>query len=137
MRATGRKVHRKRLDLLGPFHQIHWDGHEKMSWQALQFGDKTGLNIYGGRCGWSSQIVKLVVVPDVRCSKTIGHLFLDWIEEEDYSALFSYSRPRFLTSISEIPLTNFSDKGTEVGQMMRITGRSTYHGASNRWVVGS
>lgn len=89
MKATGRKIHRKQLDLLGPFHQIHWDGHEKMSWQALQLGDKTGLSIYAGRCGWSSRIVKLVVVPNVRCSKTIGHLFLDWIEEEDYSMSLS------------------------------------------------
>jgi hypothetical protein len=29
VRATGRKVHRKAFDLLGPFHQIHWDDHER------------------------------------------------------------------------------------------------------------
>jgi hypothetical protein len=55
----------------------------------MQLGDKTGLSIYGGRCAWSSRIVKLVVVPNVRCSKTVGHLFLDWIKQEDYSTLFS------------------------------------------------
>lgn len=106
MRSTGRKIPRKPLDLLGPLHQVHWDGHEKMGWQALRFGDKTGLNVYGGRCAWTSRIVKLVLVPNARCSRTIGHLYLDWVEEGNV-----------------IPLTNFSDKGTEVVEMMKIQTR--------------
>lgn len=85
MARTRPTIPRKRLELISPFHQVHWDGHEKISWMALNIGDGIGLSIYGGRCAWSSKVVLLTLAPNVRCSKTIGHIFLDWIEAENYS----------------------------------------------------
>jgi hypothetical protein len=87
MTKTQAAIPRKPLELKGPFHQVHWDGHEKLSWQALKLGDKTGLPIYGGRCAWTGRIVTLRLAPNVRCRRTIGHIFLDFIEAEGYSTL--------------------------------------------------
>src|SRR5271156_2764532 len=40
-------IDRVPLDCLGPWHQLHWDGHEKMGSQALDMGG-VGLPIYAG-----------------------------------------------------------------------------------------
>lgn len=84
MAMSQKAIPRKPLNLKGPFHQIHWDGHEKLSTQALNIDDGIGLCFYGGRCAWTSQIVWLVLLPNVRDQATIGHAFLDWIIDEGY-----------------------------------------------------
>ncbi|KAF8513374.1 hypothetical protein JB92DRAFT_2924067, partial [Gautieria morchelliformis] len=43
--AESRKIKRKPLLAVGPFHKFHWDGHEKLGGQALGMGP-IGLPIY-------------------------------------------------------------------------------------------
>jgi hypothetical protein len=73
-------IDRVPLDCLGPWHQIHWDGHEKMGSQALDMGS-VGLPIYAGKDQFSSFVPVMRVIPNVRLGNTIGHFFLDAIEE--------------------------------------------------------
>ena len=68
------------LDCIGPMHQIHVDGHEKLSSQALRLGTVT-LPIYGYRDLWGGLVFRLVVLPNVRLASTCAHLFLDFVEE--------------------------------------------------------
>ena len=60
--------------------QLHWDGHEKMGSQALDMGG-VGLPIYAGKDQFSSFVPIMRVIPNVRLGNTIGHFFLDVIEE--------------------------------------------------------
>lgn len=69
-----------KLSAIGPFHQDHSDGHDKLNAQALQMGD-VALPIYGTKDQWSSRIKHLVTVPDNRLATTIGHVHLDCIEK--------------------------------------------------------
>lgn len=73
------------LDCLGPWHQLHWDGHEKVGVQALDMGE-VGLPIYAGKDQFSTFVPIMRVVPNVRLGDTIGHLFLDMVE--DYGCMF-------------------------------------------------
>jgi len=41
------------LDCLGPWHQLHWDGHEKVGVQALDMGG-VSLLIYAGKDQFST-----------------------------------------------------------------------------------
>jgi hypothetical protein len=68
------------LDCLGPWHQLHWDGHEKVGVQALNMGD-VGLPIYAGKDQYSTFVPIMRVIPNVRLGETIGHLFLDMVED--------------------------------------------------------
>jgi len=68
------------LDCLGPWHQLHWDGHEKLGAQALDMGD-VALPIYAGKDQFSSFVPVMRVIPNDRIAKTIGHFFLDTVEE--------------------------------------------------------
>jgi hypothetical protein len=68
------------LDCLGPWHQVHWDGHEKIGAQALNMGE-VGLPVYAGKDQFSSFVPIMRVLPNVRLGNTIGHLFLDMVEE--------------------------------------------------------
>lgn len=67
------------LSAVGPNHQHHADGHEKLNAQAFGMGG-VSLNIYGIRDQWSSFILLLVVVPNNRLATTIGHTYLDCVE---------------------------------------------------------
>jgi hypothetical protein len=68
------------LDCLGPWHQLHWDGHEKIGSQALDMGG-VGLPVYAGKDQYSSFVPVMWVIPNTRLGNTIGHLFLDVVEE--------------------------------------------------------
>ncbi|KAJ6605072.1 hypothetical protein B0H10DRAFT_1957292 [Mycena sp. CBHHK59/15] len=47
----------------GVYYEIHFDGHEKL-------------------CAWDlSKMIKFLVVPNARCSSTVGHYYLDLVEE--------------------------------------------------------
>lgn len=74
------QIRRSTLSSIGPNHQHHADGHEKLNAQALNMGG-VGLNIYGIKDQWSSFILYLVVVPNNRLATTIGHVYLDCVEK--------------------------------------------------------
>ena len=84
-------LHRCPLTAIGPFHQISSDGHEKLSHQALQMGD-VGLPIYAYKDKWSDTLLKIIVVPNCRSAATIGHLYLDLVEEIGGKCLQIHSR---------------------------------------------
>lgn len=75
-----KKVFRQPLSALGPFHEVSSDGHEKLGQQALKMGD-IGLPIYSYKDKWTSNCLKLNVVPDCRTNAAMGHFFLDFLEE--------------------------------------------------------
>lgn len=75
-----RAIPRSKLSAIGPFHQDHSDGHDKLNAQALQMGD-VALPIYGTKDQWSGCIKHLVTIPDNRLATTIGHVHLDCIEK--------------------------------------------------------
>ncbi|KAJ7430111.1 hypothetical protein B0H11DRAFT_2398532 [Mycena galericulata] len=64
----------------GVYYELHFDGHEKLNFKALRMGS-VGIDIYGSRCLASSKMVKFLVVPNARCSSTVGHYYLDLVEE--------------------------------------------------------
>ncbi|KAJ7815938.1 hypothetical protein B0H13DRAFT_1663671 [Mycena leptocephala] len=64
----------------GVYYELHFDGHEKLNFKALRMGP-VGIDIYGSRCYSSSKMVKFLVVPNARCSSTVGHYYLDLVEE--------------------------------------------------------
>ncbi|KAF4568635.1 hypothetical protein EYR36_010648 [Pleurotus pulmonarius] len=94
-------IDRVPLNCLGPWHQIHCDGHEKLNAQALEMGP-VSIPIYGFKDQFSAFVVSLKVVPDSRNVETICHLFLDLVEENGC-----------------IPLQLVMDKGAEIGDMVR------------------
>ncbi|KAJ7145060.1 hypothetical protein C8R43DRAFT_953510 [Mycena crocata] len=62
----------------GIYYELHFDGHEKLNFKALRMG-RVGIDIYGARCHSSSKMVKFLVVPNARCSSTVGHYYLDLV----------------------------------------------------------
>ncbi|KAF7975981.1 hypothetical protein HWV62_8132 [Athelia sp. TMB] len=98
-RFVGKKDALKRtpLDCLGPWHQIHCDGHEKLGAQALNMGG-IALGIYAFKDQFGTFVPIMRVLPNVRKANTIAHFYLDFIEE--YGC---------------ICLTLITDKGSEVG----------------------
>jgi len=74
------RIRRSTLSSIGPNHQHHADGHEKLNAQGLNMGG-VGLSIYGIKDQWSSFILHLVVVPNNRLATTIGHVYLDCVEK--------------------------------------------------------
>lgn len=91
------------LDALGPFYKCCTDGHEKLNEQALEMGE-LNFGIYGAKDGYSSLCMAIVVMPNVRSEQAIAHFFLDMTEAYDY----------------RIPLQLMTDKGSEVGEMIRM-----------------
>ncbi|KAJ7844953.1 hypothetical protein B0H13DRAFT_1528362, partial [Mycena leptocephala] len=69
----------------GISYEFHFDGHESESHEKLNFKAlrmrSVGIDIYGSRCHSSSRMVKFLVVPNARCSSTIGHYYLNLAEE--------------------------------------------------------
>ncbi|KAJ6464706.1 hypothetical protein DFH09DRAFT_1254597 [Mycena vulgaris] len=89
-----RKVFRQHLSALGPFHEISSDGHEKLGQQALKMGFKDK---------WTADLLKINVVPNCRTNAAIGHLFLDFLEEQGGTGI-----------------QNTTDKVSEVGWLHAI-----------------
>ncbi|KAJ7616016.1 hypothetical protein FB45DRAFT_1106958 [Roridomyces roridus] len=84
------------------FYEVHFDGHEKLNFKALQMG-RASIDMYGGRCHGSGLIALLQVVPNARCGVTVGHFYLDLAEEFGY-----------------IPVQNTVDGGTETRYMTQM-----------------
>ena len=72
-------IPRSPLNCVGPMHQVHVDGHEKLSSQALRLGTVT-LPIYAYRDLWGGLVFLLVVLPNVHLASTCAHLYLDFVE---------------------------------------------------------
>ncbi|THU97341.1 hypothetical protein K435DRAFT_819216 [Dendrothele bispora CBS 962.96] len=70
------------LQVVGPGQEMHADGFEKLSAQALDMGG-VGIPVYGFRqkVGY---LQKYNVVPNARSSAVVGHLYLDMIVEAGY-----------------------------------------------------
>ncbi|KAI0739762.1 hypothetical protein C8Q80DRAFT_1274789 [Daedaleopsis nitida] len=96
---------RSTLDCLGPFHQQHVDGHEKLTKFALRIGSVT-LPIYGWKDQYSSFLLLLLTAPNIRLAAACGHFYLDFVETHGC-----------------IPITLVSDKGSEVGKMAEFQRR--------------
>ena len=66
-RCPGTRIEpqRRPLNCIGPYHQLHVDGHEKLNHQALNLGPIT-LPIYGAKDQFGSAIMLLIVAPSVR-----------------------------------------------------------------------
>ncbi|KAJ7588666.1 hypothetical protein C8J56DRAFT_785419 [Mycena floridula] len=87
------------LNGIGIFQEIHADGHEKLSEKALKMGAGIGIDVYGMR-DHIGKVLMMKVVPNARCSTTVGHLYLDMVEE-----------------LGIIPIQMTVDGGSEVGWM--------------------
>ncbi|KAF7291303.1 hypothetical protein MIND_01274300 [Mycena indigotica] len=93
---------RSTLTDVGVYYELHFDGHEKLNFKALQMG-RAGIDMYGGRCHGSGSVLLLDVVPNARCGITVGHLYLDLVEET-----------------GEIPIQVTVDGGTETHYMFQL-----------------
>ncbi|KAG9040709.1 hypothetical protein FS837_000281 [Tulasnella sp. UAMH 9824] len=91
------------LNALGPWHKKNCDGHEKLNSQALGMGE-LHFGIYAAKDGYSSHCSAMRVMPNVRSEEAIAHFFLDMTEAYNY----------------RIPIQLMTDKGTEVGEMIRM-----------------
>ncbi|KAJ7619918.1 hypothetical protein DFH06DRAFT_1010814 [Mycena polygramma] len=99
-----RNKHRTPLKALGPYHQEHSDGHEKMSEQGLNIGVGIHLPIYASKDQFSAMVHALLFMPNVRNGNAIAHYYLDLIEDRD-----------FLISMQQT-----TDMGKEVNEMLKI-----------------
>lgn len=82
----------------GVFQEVHCDGHEKLNTKALRMGP-VSIDIYGMRCHSSGKLLHYTVVPNARCSSTVGHIYLDFVEK--------YGSEYIITiSVKLQPLTN-------------------------------
>ncbi|KAJ6474303.1 hypothetical protein C8R45DRAFT_1160581 [Mycena sanguinolenta] len=97
------KIIRKNLTAYGVLQEVHFDGHEKLATAALRMGP-VGISIYAGRDKGSGIVVTLVAVPDARQSGTVGHVYLDFIQ--DFGAF-----PNQVTV----------DKGSETGEIQILS----------------
>ncbi|KAF7288886.1 hypothetical protein MIND_01404500 [Mycena indigotica] len=70
--------------------------------QALQMGG-VGLPIYAFKDKWTTELLKINVIPNDRTNAAIGHLFLDFVAEK-----------------GGIGLQITVDKGSEIGWMLAI-----------------
>lgn len=123
-RFPGRKkavLKRVALSSIGPFHEVSADGHEKLGHQALQMGE-IGLPIYAYKDKWSDYLFLLRVVPDARTPGTIGHLFLDFVQEMGgkcglyrSKCVSKLSLIWILMLLSAVPVQMTTDKGSEIG----------------------
>jgi hypothetical protein len=63
--------------------QLHWHGHEKVGSQALDMGGVVANIIYAGKDQISTFVLIMQVMPNVHLGNTIGHLFLDMVEDHE------------------------------------------------------
>ncbi|KAJ7452923.1 hypothetical protein FB451DRAFT_1521089 [Mycena latifolia] len=102
-RFVGKKKllkHRTPLKALGPFHQEHCDGHEKLSEQGLDIGAGIHLPIYASKDQFSS----FILMPNVRLGNYIAHYYMDLVERRGF----------------KISLQLTTDMGSEVIEMHKI-----------------
>ncbi|RDX40327.1 hypothetical protein OH76DRAFT_1490373 [Lentinus brumalis] len=96
-------IARRPLSCLGPWHQLHVDGHEKLSKQALRIGDDVTLPIYTMKDQFSSLSMILITAPNIRLAESCAHIYLDFVEEHQC-----------------VPITLVSDHGSEIGIMAQF-----------------
>jgi hypothetical protein len=101
----------------GIYYEVHLDGHEKLNFKALRMGP-VGIDIYGSRCHSSSKMVKFLVVPNARCSSTVGHFYLDLVEENggEFGSASIYASDLVLTFVS-VFVQGTVDGGSETGEL--------------------
>jgi hypothetical protein len=83
-RFVGKKKnlkHRTLLKALGPYHQEHSDGHEKLSEQGLDIGAGIHLPIYASKDQFGALVHTLKLMPNVHTGNAIVHYYLDLVEE--------------------------------------------------------
>ncbi|KAJ7093607.1 hypothetical protein C8R44DRAFT_645917 [Mycena epipterygia] len=99
------------------FYELHFDGHEKLNFKALQMGP-VGIDIYGARCHSSSKMVKFLVVPNGCCSSMVGHYYLDLVEQ--YGGAVS-TRIFFLVLTRDSVFVQATvDGGSEPGELYAV-----------------
>ncbi|KAJ7289624.1 hypothetical protein C8J57DRAFT_1046436 [Mycena rebaudengoi] len=106
-RFVGKKKLLKRrapLKALGPYHQEHSDGHEKLSEQGLNIGAGIHLPIYASKDQFAAFVHDLLVMPNVRNGTAIAHYYLDLVERRGF--------------IISIQMT--TDMGSEVNEAHKI-----------------
>ncbi|KAK6972172.1 hypothetical protein R3P38DRAFT_3486110 [Favolaschia claudopus] len=106
-RFVGKKKHLKHrtpLKALGPWHQEHSDGHEKMSEQGLNIGAGIHLPMYASKDQFGAWVHELLLMPKVRTGNAIVHYYLDLVEKRGYRI--------------SIQLT--TDMGKEVNEMIKV-----------------
>ncbi|KAF7351925.1 hypothetical protein MVEN_01154300 [Mycena venus] len=106
-RVVGRKrveQHRTPLQALGPWHQEHSDGHEKLAEQGLRMRDGIHLPIYASKVQFSAFLHALLLMPNVRDSNAIVHYYLDLVEDRGY----------------RISIQITTDKGSEVIELHKV-----------------
>ncbi len=119
IRFPGKHVPRPRGHLRlgdGVFQEVHCDGHEKLNSKALRMGS-VSIDIYGMRCHSSGKILFEVVVPNARCSSTVGHIYLDFVAKylsKSFTTLTLINCNHFIPVICQ-QLT--VDGGSETGEM--------------------
>lgn len=91
------------LRAVGPDHQHHSDGWEKLGEQALRLGNKIGIPVYGTKDQWSSLYLQAVVVPNDRLQDAVVHVYLDRVRAQ-----------------CGIPITEVCDLGSEHGVWRQI-----------------
>jgi hypothetical protein len=98
------------LDCLGPWHQLHWDGHEKVGSQALDMGG-VGLPVYAGKDHFSSFVPIMRVLPNVRWAIPLDTFSWTWWRTTD--ACFTPYLPVDLTSnhFSRYSTSNYDGQG--------------------------
>lgn len=109
------RINRSALVAIGPNHQHHADGHDKLNAQALNMGG-VSLPIYGIKDQWASLILHCIVIPNNRLATTIGHVHLDEVEKHEREPFPPLSDDTLTYSIcTVIPVTFVTDKGSETG----------------------
>ncbi|KAJ6586479.1 hypothetical protein DFH09DRAFT_910960 [Mycena vulgaris] len=106
-RFVGKKkprTHRTPLKALGPFHQVHSDGHEKLAEQGLNIGVGIHLPMYGSKDQFAAFSHRLILMPNVRTGNAIAHYYLDLVESRGF--------------VISLQLT--VDKRKEVNEMLKI-----------------
>ncbi|KAL1699147.1 hypothetical protein EV121DRAFT_273930 [Schizophyllum commune] len=99
-----RGPHRTSLRALGPWHQEHADGHEKLAEQALDMGGGVSFPIYGTRDQYTGWLHNLELRPDVRHATNMVHYYLDLVESREY----------------RVSVTMIFDKGTETAEVLKV-----------------
>ena len=82
------KSRRTALFALGPWHQEHSDGHEKLSEQGLNIGKGIFLPIYGNKDQYSSWVHELILMPNIRNQEAMVHYYLDLVERRGCACPF-------------------------------------------------
>jgi hypothetical protein len=99
------------LSAIGPFHQDHSDGHDKLNAQALQMGN-VSLPIYGMKDQWSSFVKHLVTVPDNPLQQQLDMFTLTVYRSTlVMTMLCSLVFSGLTFTFTVIPITSVIDKG--------------------------